>query len=125
MAFLRVLKNPRDQLAWTRILRLLEGVGPTVAKRACEAVAESGGDVAALKTGTAPAPVEAELTETSEPDPVAFQEEHHRKRSVEYRTDPVLFDLSSSGFTRMRILVSAIWSSSSKSPPRIPADRPF
>ncbi|MFZ0712373.1 MAG: ATP-dependent helicase, partial [Terrimicrobiaceae bacterium] len=27
MSFLRVLENPRDQLAWTRILRLLEGVG--------------------------------------------------------------------------------------------------
>ena len=62
MAFLRVLENPRDQLAWTRILRLLEGVGPAVAKRACEAVAESGGDVAALKWVPAPAPVEAELT---------------------------------------------------------------
>ena len=43
MSFLRVLENPRDQLAWTCILRLLEGVGPAVAKRACEAVAESGG----------------------------------------------------------------------------------
>ena len=62
MCFLRVLENPRDQLAWTRILRLLEGVGPAVAKRACEAVAESGGDAAALKWVPAPAPVEAELT---------------------------------------------------------------
>ena len=40
----------------------LEGVGPAVAKRACEAVAESGGDAAALKWVPAPAPVEAELT---------------------------------------------------------------
>ena len=62
MSFLRVLENPRDQLAWTRILRLLEGVGPAVAKRACEAVTESGGDAAALKWVPAPAPVEAELT---------------------------------------------------------------
>jgi len=61
MSFLRVLENPRDQLAWTRILRLLEGVGPAVAKRACEAVAESAGDVAALEWVPAPAPVEAEL----------------------------------------------------------------
>ena len=62
MSFLRVLENPRDQLAWTRILRLLEGVGPALARRACEAVAESGGDAAALKWVTASAPVEAELT---------------------------------------------------------------
>ena len=90
MSFLRVLENPRDQLAWTRILRLLEGVGPAIAKRACEAVAESGGDAAALKWVPAPAPVEAELTKRSEPDPVVFQEEQQRKRSVGYRTDPVL-----------------------------------
>ena len=62
MSFLRVLENPRDQLAWMRILRLLEGVGPAVAERACEAVAESGGDVAALKWVPASAPVQAELT---------------------------------------------------------------
>jgi ATP-dependent DNA helicase UvrD/PcrA len=62
ISFLRVLENPRDQLAWTRILRLLEGVGPAIAKRAWEAIAQSGGDVAALKSVPAPAPVEAELT---------------------------------------------------------------
>ncbi len=61
MSFLRVLENPRDQLAWTRILRLLEGVGPAVAKRAWEAVAEMGGDIGALEGIPAPAPVEAEL----------------------------------------------------------------
>ena len=61
MSFLRVLENPRDQLAWIRILRLLEGVGPALARRVCEAVAESGGDVAALEWVPAPAPVEAEL----------------------------------------------------------------
>ena len=61
MSFLRVLENPRDQLAWTRILRLLEGVGPAMAGRACEAVAGSGGDAAALELVAAPAPVQAEL----------------------------------------------------------------
>ena len=61
MSFLRVLENPRDQLALTRILRLLEGVGPAIAKRACEAVSEFGGDIAALTSVTAPAQVEAEL----------------------------------------------------------------
>src|SRR4029077_98162 len=61
MSFLRVLENPRDQLAWTRILRLHEGGGPAVAGRACEAVAELGGDVAALEGVAAPAPVQAEL----------------------------------------------------------------
>ncbi len=31
MAYLKVLENPRDAVAWTRILQLLEGVGPKTA----------------------------------------------------------------------------------------------
>ena len=73
MSFLRVLENPRDQLAWTRILRLLEGVGPAVAKRACEAVAESGGDVAALEWRPRPGSGGSRADETGEPDPVALR----------------------------------------------------
>jgi DNA helicase-2/ATP-dependent DNA helicase PcrA len=33
ISFLRILENPRDQLAWSRILNLLEGVGPAIAAR--------------------------------------------------------------------------------------------
>ncbi len=33
LAFLRILENPRDQLAWNRVLGLLEGVGPAIAAR--------------------------------------------------------------------------------------------
>ena len=51
MCFLRVLENPRDQFAWTRILRLLEGVGPAVAKRAWEAVVESAGRRRGIEMG--------------------------------------------------------------------------
>ncbi|MBM4149756.1 MAG: ATP-dependent helicase [Lentisphaerae bacterium] len=34
VAFLRILENPRDELAWFRVLELLEGVGPATAERA-------------------------------------------------------------------------------------------
>ena len=33
LALLRVLENPRDDLAWFRVLALIEGIGPTTASR--------------------------------------------------------------------------------------------
>ena len=44
LAFLRVLENPRDQLAWSRVLNLLEGVGPAIAARGFAFVREQGFD---------------------------------------------------------------------------------
>ena len=34
----RLADNPRDELAWFRLLQLVEGVGPTRARRAIEAL---------------------------------------------------------------------------------------
>lgn len=39
IAFLRVLENPRDELSWYRLLRLLPGVGDATARLAIEALA--------------------------------------------------------------------------------------
>ena len=39
LAYLRVLVNPRDELAWKRILRMVPGIGRTTANRIYEAVA--------------------------------------------------------------------------------------
>ncbi|MEM9713955.1 MAG: ATP-dependent helicase [Actinomycetota bacterium] len=36
VATLRVLENPADELAWHRMLRLLDGVGPATVRRACD-----------------------------------------------------------------------------------------
>jgi DNA helicase-2/ATP-dependent DNA helicase PcrA len=45
LAALRVLDNPRDELAWYRLLQLLEGVGPAGARRAMDAMGVGdGGD---------------------------------------------------------------------------------
>jgi DNA helicase-2/ATP-dependent DNA helicase PcrA len=35
LATLRVLENPGDELAWHRVLRLLDGVGPATMRRVC------------------------------------------------------------------------------------------
>jgi DNA helicase-2/ATP-dependent DNA helicase PcrA len=39
LAILRVLENPRDEVAWFRVLQLLEGIGPASARRLMEALA--------------------------------------------------------------------------------------
>jgi DNA helicase-2/ATP-dependent DNA helicase PcrA len=44
LSFLRILENPRDQLAWSRVLNLLEGVGPAIAARGFAFVQERGFD---------------------------------------------------------------------------------
>jgi DNA helicase-2/ATP-dependent DNA helicase PcrA len=44
LSFLRILENPRDQLAWSRVLNLLEGVGPAIAARGFAFVKERGFD---------------------------------------------------------------------------------
>jgi DNA helicase-2/ATP-dependent DNA helicase PcrA len=36
IALLRVATNPADQLSWFRLLQLLDGVGPVIAKRLCD-----------------------------------------------------------------------------------------
>ncbi len=38
LAYLRVMVNPQDELAWERILRLQEGIGPAFARRIWEAL---------------------------------------------------------------------------------------
>ncbi len=47
LAALRVLENPRDELAWYRLLQLLDGVGPAGARRVMAALGVTGGDGAA------------------------------------------------------------------------------
>jgi DNA helicase-2/ATP-dependent DNA helicase PcrA len=44
LSFLRILENPRDQLAWSRVLNLLDGIGPAIAARAFAFVRDRGFD---------------------------------------------------------------------------------
>jgi DNA helicase-2/ATP-dependent DNA helicase PcrA len=39
IAFLRLLENPRDELAWFRVLQLMDGIGPTIAARIIDHIA--------------------------------------------------------------------------------------
>ncbi len=55
VAYLRVVENPRDEIAWFRILKLVEGVGPGTAARAFAHVASNNYDPGTLATFRAPA----------------------------------------------------------------------
>jgi DNA helicase-2/ATP-dependent DNA helicase PcrA len=55
LAFLRIVENPRDNLAWFRALQLLDGIGPGAASRAVQHVAEHRSDPRAIASFKAPA----------------------------------------------------------------------
>ena len=54
VAFLRILENPRDELAWSRILELFDGVGPATALRIVDHVAANRNDPRSVGTFAAP-----------------------------------------------------------------------
>lgn len=54
IAFLRILENPRDEMAWFRVLQLLPGVGPAAAARAIAHIVEHGNDPRSLDTYVSP-----------------------------------------------------------------------
>ena len=56
LALCRVTVNPRDDLAWFRILQRIDGVGPGTARRVVDALDPADGSLAdVVATGVAPA----------------------------------------------------------------------
>jgi DNA helicase-2/ATP-dependent DNA helicase PcrA len=66
VAALRILENPADELAWFRLLQLLEGVGPATARRVMGAI----GVVDSASVGDAPQGARDEV-QRPDSDPVA------------------------------------------------------
>jgi DNA helicase-2/ATP-dependent DNA helicase PcrA len=54
IAFLRIIENPRDEMAWFRALQLLPGIGPSTAARAITHVNNHDRDPASIRTFDAP-----------------------------------------------------------------------
>lgn len=54
VAFLRIIENPRDEMAWFRILQLLDGVGPATASRAIEHIGRNRNDPRSIGNFDAP-----------------------------------------------------------------------
>ncbi|MCE2899778.1 MAG: ATP-dependent helicase [Gemmatimonas sp.] len=55
LAFLRILENPRDEVSWYRLLRLLPGVGDATARAAIELLAQHAWEPMAIGAVRAPA----------------------------------------------------------------------
>ena len=54
IAFLRITENPRDQMAWFRVLQLMDGVGPSTAAAAVRHVEAHGNNPLSIKLFNAP-----------------------------------------------------------------------
>jgi DNA helicase-2/ATP-dependent DNA helicase PcrA len=54
VSFLRIAENPRDEMAWFRVLQLIEGVGPATAARVIRHVGEHRDDPRAVRRFAAP-----------------------------------------------------------------------
>jgi DNA helicase II / ATP-dependent DNA helicase PcrA len=54
LAVLRIVENPSDEMAWFRLLQLLDGVGPVTAAKAFSHVQREGADASAIATFNPP-----------------------------------------------------------------------
>jgi DNA helicase-2/ATP-dependent DNA helicase PcrA len=62
VSFLRIAENPRDEIAWFRVLQLLEGVGPITAGNAFKHVLENNYDPTSLVHFKASPSIKEQLT---------------------------------------------------------------
>ena len=110
IAFLRILENPRDEMAWFRALQLLPGIGPGIAARAIEHVNANGLNPATIRSFNAPvaardgitalANLIDDLTQSGDIPP-ASQVERVRKFY-----DPILKDVYENPVVRARDLLN-------------------
>ncbi len=63
IALLKIIENPRDQMAWIRCLQLMEGIGPATAFRAARHVVENGNDPRSMKTFKIPSAAKEHMDE--------------------------------------------------------------
>ena len=66
VAFLRLLENPRDEMAWFRVLLLMDGIGPTTAGKILQYVIDHGDDPRSISSFAGPPAARDELKALSE-----------------------------------------------------------
>jgi DNA helicase-2/ATP-dependent DNA helicase PcrA len=66
IAFLRIVENPKDQIAWNRVLQLVKGIGPATAASVFAHISKSSFDLADLGSFNAAASVKDELAELAQ-----------------------------------------------------------
>jgi len=63
ISFLRIVENPRDEIAWFRILQLLNGVGPVTAASIFDHIRNNGFSLSILTSYKTPPAAKEEITE--------------------------------------------------------------
>jgi DNA helicase-2/ATP-dependent DNA helicase PcrA len=66
ISFLRILENSRDEVAWFRVLQLLNGVGPVTASAIFGHVASSGYKATSVESFDSPASARQEITDLAQ-----------------------------------------------------------
>lgn len=110
VAFLRLLENPRDELAWFRVLQLMDGIGPTIASRIIDHVAEHRNDPRSISSFSPPPAAQeafASLAEMIEQvTPMGTKDPATQIERIRAFYDPLLPNLYDNPFVRTRDLIS-------------------
>ncbi len=110
VAFLRLLENPRDELAWFRVLQLIDGIGPTTASRIIDHVADRRNDprsIAAFVPPPAAREAFSSLAETIEQvAPMGAKDPASQIERIRAFYDPLLPKVYDNPFVRTRDLIS-------------------
>ncbi len=65
VSLLRLIRNPRDEIAWFRVLNLISGVGPAIAAKAISHIAMHAFDPASIGSFAAPAAAREDISRLS------------------------------------------------------------
>ena len=110
VAFLRVVENPRDDMAWFRILQLLDGIGPTTATRITEHVAAHQSDPRSIRSFSAPPAAREDLerlaTLFDQVVPMGVRDPSVQVERIRKYYDPILTRTYDNSGARTRDLVS-------------------
>jgi len=110
VAFLRVMENPRDELAWYRVLELFDGIGPSTASRITDHVAQNRNDPTSVGTFQAP-PAAREMMEdfaklVAELSPMGVRQPAVQVERIRRFYDPILEHTYENPVARKRDLIS-------------------
>ena len=110
VAFLRLLENPRDELAWFRVLQLMDGIGPTIASRILDHVAEHQNDPRSIASFSPPPAAREAFASLSEMlaqvAPMGGKNPAMQIERIRTFYDPLLPKIYDNPYVRTRDLIS-------------------
>ncbi len=110
VAFLRIMENPRDELAWSRVLELFDGIGPVTATRVTDHVAANRNDPRSVGTFDAPPAAREVMTSFArlieELAPMGVNEPSVQVERIRRFYDPLLERTYENPAARKRDLIS-------------------